>query len=1142
MKDGYNVLTDEAYQQQMFEFDLQLFGGGGGKNGIKIIGTLAMAAVGYFNPGMFGLSFGAAQWGAAVLGAALFSSVWSAFNRKNGTYDYSNIQRFERSQETMSSDGQLPVVYGRRQITGNQTYHKTDSDSTTLWKHVVLCEGGIEGIESVTANDLLVPTGEQSGNTVFTLQNVKYSDARVSLNKRHLRLHCNNNTRDIYLCVTDDLSSGDTYWEYQVSISSLVSYINRLGEGWQAFPTAATNKYPGNLWSVGEQNVYNRTVNFNMDTVSGGTEYTLKDCVIPDNYEEVGGYPNMAWLDMKFIISSELNGNPSVSCLVRGRKIYDVRTGKTAYSTNPAMCVRDFILSKRYGLGKWFTENDLDADSWKESADYCDEVITFLDGSGAYVSAKRYELNMVIDTKRTALEWLQEMLANFCGYLVYSNGKLKLKIEKQTDVSYKFDDDTCSDLKISPLALSETPNRYNVTIIDPLNNWATVKCICDDYADQKQRQKIITKDVSLEGVTSQNQALRLARFYRDYNLVCPMQLSFSTGMQAMHLEPGDVVTISYHGVFKDMPIRISEIKETNKGTFEISGRQYNDTIYGDALGGGIHWYTYSEIPTPYAGEVPNVTNLTYQVQSYIASTGTVVNAVKLSWDALQYQFLSKYVVEYTTLGSDSWVQVGSTSDTSCLVNVNLDWTYTFRVRTENTAGRLSTGTKTGNVYVSGYNEPPSSVTGLTYTISNGNVNLRWNANSEPDIKGYNVYQGIGNVGFDSCELVVENTSANMTSIPIDTAQTYTFYVEAVDTAGNISPAPTSCLVSIEPLGDVQNFYAVKNGDTIQFFWDEIKNCNYELRWGSSWNNSKTVAKINSNVYTLFFPLVGTQSFFIKAYNGYNLYSQNASWLSLNCTPMVTRNMIATFDEGGNGWQGVKVALETSGSDLILRQGNSVGEYYTELKLNKEVEARNWIEYDAVATSDEQTWEVAEKQWEDYDSAWVAAVDSKYVLCENYISTKINENYLYSFDLNKNTDGASKATGVTYDSCRFTQGAVISEGTTLEYEIEVPQEFYMSFNVKVKDNTEGFLVFATLASDNYWLRVERYNKMYALMDSLGQRIELNNYFNMNDVLSISIKQTVSSRTFRVNNVTQGKNVKKTELFEPLGVYTELRLRA
>ena len=582
----------------------------------------------------------------------------------------------------------------------------------------------------------------------------------------------------------------------------------------------------------------------------------------------------MAWLDMTFTISNELNGNPSVSCLVKGRKVYDIRTGITAYSTNPALCLRDFLLSKRYGLGKWFTADMLDKDSWIEAADYCDEQITFLDGQGAKIKAKRYELNMIIDSKRTGLEWVQEILANFCGYLVYSGGKLKLKIEKKTPVSYKFTDDNCFDLKIAPLALSETPNRYEVTIIDPLNNWSAVKCICDDYADQKERQRIVTKAVSLEGVTSQNQALRLARFYRDYNLVCPIQMSFTTGMQGMHLEPGDVVTVSYHGVFKEMPIRITEIKETNKGTFEISGRQYNDTIYGDILGGGIHWYNYSTMQSPLVGEIPEVGNLKAVVDSYVLEDGTRVNPVSITWSAPKYDFIDNYTVEYRKSGHGyTWCIAGNAHECSYTFNGTLGWTYDFRVTVNNTVGRKSSGAIISGIKVTGKDTPPAPVKNVQYTFMNRNIRFTWDANSEPDLRGYDIYFGTSGV----LARVAQKHQSTFIDIPIEYADNYTFGIEAIDAIGQASKM-VRCSVVLDEVPAVTGFMGIKNEDNINFSWDDMKDCNFEIRWGSTWQTSKLVAQINSNTYTYFCPLLGTQTFLIKAYNGLGLYSKQATQL------------------------------------------------------------------------------------------------------------------------------------------------------------------------------------------------------------------------------------------------------------------------
>lgn len=911
---------------------------------------------------------------------------------------------------------------------------------------------------------------------------------------------------------------------------------------------------------------YRSPINFQCSTVTGGTSYTFHDCTPPQNYNEVGGYPNMAWLDMTFTISNELNGNPSVSCLVKGRKVYDIRTGITAYSTNPALCLRDFLLSKRYGLGKWFTADMLDTDSWIEAADYCDEQITFLDGQGAKVTAKRYELNMVIDSKRTGLEWVQEILANFCGYLVYSGGKLKLKIEKQTPVSYKFTDDNCFDLKISPLALSETPNRYEVTIIDPLNNWSAVKCICDDYADQKERQRIVTKAVSLEGVTSQNQALRLARFYRDYNLVCPIQLSFTTGMQGMHLEPGDVVTVSYHGVFKEMPIRITEIKETNKGTFEISGRQYNDTIYGDILGGGIHWYNYSTMQTPLAGEIPEVINLQAVDDTYVLKDGTKNSTIKLTWEKPSgYQFTSSYTIDYSLDDGATWIAAGSTRETNFSFPARMYWTHLIRVRVENTVGRLSAGEKT-SVYVSGKNNPPQDVVNLKAELLNQSIHLTWDANADPDLKGYNVYMGINGCEKSSCELVAKLHSSNTIIIPIESAEDYISYVEAVDTAGNVSENAAYVNVHLEPLPVVTGFYAVKNGDNINFYWDKAGDCNYEIRWGNSWKNGQLVAKVNSNVYTHFFPLVGTHSFFIKAYNGLGLYSRSASYVRITLTPAVTRNVIAEFDERANGWRGAK-NLTYIGDDCLIKGNNAIsGEYYTNIRLDKEVDARNWIEFDVISLASDYTWTTAntnwqdgtyawlqtegnyrwcdaEKAWTDYEFSWKENADEYPVEVSNYIAQyKGVDDYLYTFDLNENTDGAKVATGITYADGKFRQGAVINNGVTLDYAVNIPAEFNLSFNAKHHEIIDKHIVYMTLEGSNGWMRVEYKDGIVSLLDSAQNRIEIPMRNYGEDALNFYVQQNADERILTVNSIANGKTMSASLPLGPMGTFTEMRLRA
>lgn len=784
MSDGHLRYLYEHAMSHTATFDLQRFGHHHGKSGGKIFASIAGFIVGFTTPWLFG----AKAFAAGVMGASLFGSVWSATHQQNVDSNGSaDVSRFDRAQETMSSDGQIPIVYGTRQISGNQTFHQTNADANTLHKHVVLCEGGIEGVVSVMASDMIIPTGSQTGNTVFTIMNNRYPDARVRKHGQDFDLWAGDNHHHIHLCTKKEVeNSHDTYWEYQVSVSSLISYINQLyAEGWQAFPVAATNNYPGDLWDA-EGNVYVETpwsklfenqdkyneqnhvtidgkngfINFCADTIRGGTNYTFHDCESPSNYNEVGGYPAMAWLDMNFIVSNELNGNPSVSAVVMGKKVYDTRTKKTAYSTNPAMCLRDFMLSKRYGLGRWITADDLDEDSWNRVADYCDEEISFLDASGAIIRAKRFELNMVIDQKNSALDWVQEILANFQGYLTLTNGKFKLHIEQQTDVSYKFNDDNCSDLSVTPLSLNDTPNKYTVKIIDPRNNWSSVACNVEDYADQKERQKIITKEVNLNGTTSQYQALRLARFYRDQNLACPLTLSWKTGINGMHLEPGDVVTISYHKVFTDLPVRITEIKQNDDGKFELTGRQYNDTIYGDTLGGGVHWYNYTDTTQTVEKRTPsNPTNLkaytqyrryedgstgydvicSYELpQRYDVETGLVYYKTNHMTAAQIGTFKEGEVVDSVGL-SREWIYAGDSPTKIVIPNAKVGDIYEFRVQSRTTDGLVSSeaSAPTVTIKVTAKETVPSQPYNLTYDFTKA-FTFRWSDVPDSDVMYYEV--------------------------------------------------------------------------------------------------------------------------------------------------------------------------------------------------------------------------------------------------------------------------------------------------------------------------------------------------------------------------------------------------------------------
>ena len=64
---------------------------------------------------------------------------------------------------------------------------------------------------------------------------------------------------------------------------------------------------------------------------------------------------------------------PNISADAQGKKVYDNRTASTVYSTNPALCISDYLQDSVLGLGT--PQADIDATAWDEAANICDETV-----------------------------------------------------------------------------------------------------------------------------------------------------------------------------------------------------------------------------------------------------------------------------------------------------------------------------------------------------------------------------------------------------------------------------------------------------------------------------------------------------------------------------------------------------------------------------------------------------------------------------------------------------------------------------------------------------------------------------------------------------------------------------------------------
>lgn len=736
--------------------------GKGGKSGLgKALGIVGFAA-GFAFPGAFlgaaAGTAGAARLSAALMGLSLGTTIGSAFAKQSQDMPAS---RFDNKMNVVDQNAMIPVVYGTRKIGGLQSYHSASVEHKTLTKDVILGEGQFSGCYGITVNGYSV--NSNVSGAVFGITNTNNANAYVRVHDGKLEfdtngasiatykkfrhwggiwhifgeqwLKKNSSYREIDLKSSDDINDDESN-DFQCYIAKMYQYIEGIRYdndlailGWKLVNPIVVDDAPNHLNNTDWINVGNgKTAWFSMNHDETKNSYiTFYDGTqgAPSYYMKTGAYPNMAYLHAYLKYTEKLgNGNPTVTCIAQGRKVYDTRTKEWKYSENPAMIIRDYLINTTFGSGRYINQSMIDEDSFKDAANYCDENITSFDTQGRSITGPRYRLNIVINSKRSYLENLQSMLACCAGYLVFTKGQVAMRIERADNPVYAFDDDNIiqNSMSYSAASSTESPNKLNMKYIEPTLDWTSVSAIVEDLADQKQqpvgRGKIVEKDVELIGVTSQCQALRLGKIYRDLIRLCPISVEFKTAMQALNLEPGDVVTLSHNVVlednkvqplFKNMPVRITEIRD-DSGIYTIKAKQYNASIYDDRMGGNLKDYDYTTIKKPtdlLPKAVPNVENLkaytiykqgrdgvanydlvvTYDLPSgYLLETGMVYYKCNEGYDLSTLGVIPEGVTGAEVGFANDWKFAGEGPSRLVIPNVHIGVTYKLLVQARSKSG------------------------------------------------------------------------------------------------------------------------------------------------------------------------------------------------------------------------------------------------------------------------------------------------------------------------------------------------------------------------------------------------------------------------------------------------------------------------
>lgn len=157
-----------------------------------------------------------------------------------------------------------------------------------------------------------------------------------------------------------------------------------------------------------------------LGTSSDGVDYILSTTfpsTIDANYKGAG--IAKVYLRLKFNADIWRDGIPNPTYLVRGKKVYDPRSSTTAWSDNPALCLRDFLTDATYGFG--VPAGEINDASFIAAANVCDTLVDI--PPGPTTQAKRYTCNGIFYANADPLETIRQLCEAMLGRCVFRDGQ-----------------------------------------------------------------------------------------------------------------------------------------------------------------------------------------------------------------------------------------------------------------------------------------------------------------------------------------------------------------------------------------------------------------------------------------------------------------------------------------------------------------------------------------------------------------------------------------------------------------------------------------------------------------------------------------------------------------------------------------------
>ena len=527
----------------------------------------------------------------------------------------------------------------------------------------------------------------------------------------------------------------------------------------------------------------------------------------------------LCYLALRFKWNQDaFTGIPKVQAKIQGKKVVAYNSSlvaqTSAYSTNPAWCLLDYLTNERYGKGIAISEINLQ--SFYDASQVCVTQVTPYSG-GSDINI--FDTNTALDTSQKIIDNVRELLKGCRGYLPYTQGKYSLIIETTGSASITLtEDDIIGGYNLSIPTKNERYNRVIVGFVDPARNFQVNEIqypAIDDSgyatADKHATMKTADGGFLLEGrfnfktITSQYQAEEMAEVILRRSREA-LTLGINVSFDAYDLAIADIVNITHSSLgFSAKPFRVMGITFNEDFTIGLSLVEYQASHYTWATKVQATSTPTTNLPNPYTIQPPSAVTLDDTLVEY--NDGTVIVALDVTIGASPDSFVDYYQVEYKLSTDSNYIIYAQGSGLiHRVLNVIDQKIYDVRVKAVNSMGVSSTYVTAQRTIV-GAIEPPSDVEDFACNILGQEAHLSWTQISDLDLAYYQIrYSSLtdGTGDWANSVSLVEKVSRPATSINVP-ARVGTYLIKAVDKLGNFSSNATGIISNVT---SIQNFNAI----------------------------------------------------------------------------------------------------------------------------------------------------------------------------------------------------------------------------------------------------------------------------------------------------------------------------------------------